>query len=213
MKNLLILLVMVFFILGCTTPTGEKTIEKTIIRDGVTWEIVGTNQQIYPTPIATASAYDILKQVLSGRKLYASDPVISPITIADDFEAKGIVYRQNSYSGDDSIYKDELHYIDVGSLVGHKQKLLIRVKYEMISQGNNANSPDIHIRAKGSNDPWEILNPSMTTSDVEFIVTDDVGVVEWYQDNGAPKIWENLTEGWVKIIGKADYYIIGNPIS
>jgi hypothetical protein len=212
MKNLFILLVIVFFVFGCTVPQGEKTIEKTIIKDGQTWELTGVNKQIYPAEATMAfnqKLFNVFSQIVSGQELYAADPAVDPIIAADDLDNKGIVYRQNSFSGFDSIVENQLNYIDVGTLVGHKQKLLIRVKFTMLDQGNNANAPMVHVRAKGSKDPWEILNPNMTTDDVALIVTNDQGEIEWYHDNGAPKIWENLTEGWDKIAGYADYYIIG----
>lgn len=208
MRNLFILLIMVFFIFGCVEPTVKKTTETIIKYEGKTWEIIGTNQQIYPTPETTTLKEKFFS--MFGSKLYAV-PTVTPLQAEADFK-DGIVYGENSYSSADSIYQNIIHYIDVGALVGVDQKLLVNVKFRMLDQANNANSPMVHVRAKGSTSAWKILNPSLTEDEECLLVTDEHGVIEWYHDNNAPYEWNPTSFGWDEIIGFADYYIIGTPI-
>ena len=208
--KIIILFLMVFLFFSCTLET-EKTIE-TVIHEGSAWELAGINQQIFPIPEQTASlnekVIDVFNTIFSNNMMLADVPVSQAIEDWDN----GKMYKENSYSDILSCYYQTIHYLDIGTIVGLSEKLLVNVKFEMVDEANNAGFPNIHIRAKGSTSKWKLLNPNMLETDEILLITDDFGIVEWYADNGAPYQWDWINYGWLDIVGYADFYCIGVAI-
>lgn len=203
MKRIFLLTLLLVLIFGCSTdPEQTTTLEKeTVIKekviDGEAFKLGGENVKLFP-----------LSETRS--------PVLSTINFAmtvtankaeTDFKNAGKCYKENSYSDNDSIYKNTLHYLDIGSQVGIKKKLLVNVKAVMTAKADNSNSPQIHIRAKGSKSRFTVFNPDMTFTHEALLLTDSEGVLEWYHENGAPYEWNPNSFGWVDIEIYGDYYI------
>ncbi len=202
MKYLSIILIVMFLFFSCQQPQQQvtkKEVKEIIKAEGWILGRSGVDQKFFPLPTSTAFKFSF------GSKLFA-DVTPSATQSASDWLI-GKMYKENGYSDIGSIYFNQIHYLDIGTIVGIQKKLLVNVKTVLTAKANNSNSPDIHIRAKDSNSQWHRLNPTIVNSYEELLLTDSVGVLEWYADNTAPYQWDLINYGWVDIEIYGDYYI------
>jgi len=208
MKKLFFIIV-IMFIFGCSIPTETKT--ETIIKEGTTWLKVSDEKvQIFPAKTSVA------KNITFGSKLFATSPVTVSTEKQLSDRALGIVYLENCYSSSKSCLCGTICYMDVGTIVGTKQKMLVNVLFEVTQYSDNANPITVYVRAKGAKVAWTVLSPTLSTPDDALVLTDIDGILEYYIDGGA--YYDNIDPeyaepgvhryGYQTIAGYADGYSV-----
>jgi hypothetical protein len=179
MRNWIILLVIVFFILGCTTPE-QKIIETKVetIRETYGIPDTATIKQVWPEVAATTfNLQNVIDNLLSPSQIYAAD---QPIKTKDEYFIDGIMYKDNSFpvsEGGDGI----IHELDLTSIVQNKASTVyFLVEWE---SGCQDETFSVFFKPHGYNVIYEQAtcrygNPSK----MAYTMTSDDCIVDWYHN-------------------------------
>jgi hypothetical protein len=208
MKKLIIVILLVI-LFGCNQPENTKSkgdsggtkIKTIIVPEG---NLIDGTVQLFPYS-EFAKRKNFFENLFQGAMLCA-ETLQSPEQALDNWN-HGIMCMENSYEWVQSVKYHTVNYFDIGTLVGYQTKLLVNVRFKVIEYSNNSNPVQIGIRAKGSTSQWKILNPVLGSPDEMLVVTDDLGVIEWYCEESAYYNWgteESPNYGFVIVVSESN---------
>ena len=181
MKNLFIILVIIFTVFSCTEQENGKDITKTIIEKDNSGQsgYALLNKKIYPVSNFTFKFPTFSRSAFAGN---GNGYIDVGKTTKDQNFIDGIFYFDNSFNSDDPDYQNVWRTLDLSAQVGH-QTCKVTMYIKVISTGEDGIDEYAMFRFRS---PDAILVPveaSQQFNDTEYkavqVTTDENGCIQW----------------------------------